>query len=322
MSGTGAADCWVVTDGKPGMENQCVGLAEAVGLPFTVKRIEVRAPWRWLPPSAWPAPLKALGPGGDRLAPPWPRLLIGSGRNSVAPCLAVRRAAAGATFAVQVQNPGATAPRFDLVVPPRHDRVRGGNVIATRGALHRVTPARLAAEAEKFRSNVAHLPRPLVAVLVGGSNGVYRFDAPVAAALADGLVALTMQGAGLAVTPSRRTGADNERILRERIDGPSVAMWDGTGDNPYFGFLGLADVIVATCDSVSMVSEAASTGKPVYVFDLPGGSAKFRAFHQDLRAGGVTRAFDGTLDSWTYQPPDDTAVVAAEVRRRLQLPPS
>ena len=314
--------CWVVTDGKPGMENQCRGLAEAVGLPTIVKRIQVLFPWRFLPPSLWIAPLAAIAASGDPLLPPWPRLLIATGRASVAPALAIQAASHGQTFAVQIQNPGTGLSRFDLVVPPRHDRLSGPNVVSTRGALHRVTAERLAAAAREFAGSVSHLPRPLVAVLIGGSNRSYRLDATAIGKLADGLRELTAEGAALLVTPSRRTGAENERILRDHLTGLPAAIWDGTGTNPYFGYLGLADVIVVTGDSVSMVSEAASTGKPVYVFELPGGSAKFRAFHQGLRDDGITRPFAGKLDRWTYPPLDDTAVVAAEVRRRLKLPPA
>ena len=83
--------CWIVSDGKAGMENQCLGLAETLGVEPAVKRIQVRKPWRWLPPSLMPAPLSALDSGGDRLAPPWPDLLIASGRLAVAPAIAVRR---------------------------------------------------------------------------------------------------------------------------------------------------------------------------------------------------------------------------------------
>ena len=94
-------------------------------------------------------------------------------------------------------------------------------------------------------------------------------------------------------------------------------VWDGQGENPYLGFLALADAFVVTEDSVSMISEAASTGKPVYVAALEGGGRRFRLFHHNFRAAGITRPFDGTLDFWQYDPPDDTARVAAEVRRRL-----
>lgn len=318
---TSATDCWVVTDGKPGMENQCLGLAEALGLDPVVKRIAPRFPWRVLPPQLWFAPLAAPGPDGDMLAPPWPRLLIATGRQTVAPAIAIRRAAGGATFAVQIQNPAVSPRYFDLVVVPRHDRLTGDNVIVTEGALHRVTGARLAAEAERFRTRLSALPRPLVAVLLGGANKQYRMTTASIETLTDGLVRLVREhDAGLAVTPSRRTGAENEALIRQRLDGLPANIWDGTDDNPYFGYLGLADAIVVTGDSVSMVSEACATGKPVYVFDLEGGSDKFRRFHDNLRDRGFTRKFEGRLESWEYTALDDTARVADEIRRRIAAP--
>jgi mitochondrial fission protein ELM1 len=314
--------CWVVTDDKPGMVSQALGLAEAVGLAIVEKRISVRAPWRWLPPHVWVAPFAALARDGDRLARPWPRLLIGCGRMSVPLSIAVRRASAGRTFTVQIQNPAISLTNFDLVVPPRHDGLTGDNVIVTRGALHRVTAERLRAEAERHRATLEHLPRPLVTVLVGGTNAVYRLTPAIAADLGARLARLSAEtGAGLAVTPSRRTGAEAEAALRQSLGEAPAVVWDGSGENPYFGYLGLADFVVATCDSVSMVSEACATGKPVYVVELEGGSAKFRAFHDGLHRDGLTRPFEGRLEAWDYAPLDDTASVAAEVRRRLQSTP-
>jgi mitochondrial fission protein ELM1 len=300
------------------MENQCMGLAEAIGLPFTVKQIHPRAPWKFLPPVMWPAPLVSLGPTSDPISPPWPRLLIATGRLSVAISMAVRRHSGGRTFTVQIQNPAVSPRHFDLVVPPRHDRISGPNVVSSRGALHRVTSDRLAQASKEFTPMVAHLPRPLVAVLVGGDNGVYKLTAQGTRELAANLLAMAKStGAGLAVTPSRRTGSANEKILREALADAPAVFWDGTGANPYFGFLGLADAVVATCDSVSMASEAAATGKPVYIVDLEGNSLKFDEFHQGLRDDGITRPFKGTLETWTYAPLDDTAQVAALVHQRL-----
>jgi mitochondrial fission protein ELM1 len=300
------------------MENQCMGLAEAIGLPFIVKRIHPRAPWKFLPPLIWPKPLTSLGPSSDPIVPPWPQLLIGTGRLSVPISMAVRRASGGRTFTVQIQSPAVSPRHFNLVVPPRHDRLRGPNVVPSRGALHRVTVGRLAAAAKEFAPMVAHLPRPLVTVLVGGDNGVYKLTADGTRKLAEKLKAMVNNtGAGLAVTPSRRTGSKNEAILRNALADVPAVVWDGTGSNPYFGFLGLADAVVATCDSVSMASEAAATGKPVYIVDLDGGSRKFHDFHKGLRDEGITRPFKGTLETWTYAPLDDTAQVAALVHQRL-----
>lgn len=313
------ARCWVVTDGKIGMESQCLGLAEALGLAPEVKRLATRAPWRWLPPALWPVPLAAIGPAGDQLTPPWPDLLIATGRQSVAPGLAVKRASGGRTFLVQIQRPGVHPARFDLVVTPEHDRLTGANVLTTLGSMHRVSEARLAADADALRGTVAGLPRPLVAVLLGGPNKVYRWTDTVLGRLAADLARLCRdQGCGLAISASRRTGATAYTMLRRHLSGMPAVFWsEGDGPNPYFAWLALADAIVVTADSVNMTSEACSTGKPVFVAALAGGSGKFRRFHARLAAAGMTRPFAGRLETWSYAPLDETSRVAAEIARRL-----
>jgi mitochondrial fission protein ELM1 len=308
---------WAVHDGKIGMANQVIGLAEALGFPFVEKRLAVRAPWRHLAPQLWLRPLAAAGPGGDRLAPPWPDVLIAAGRLMIAPALAAKRASGNRIFWVQVQDPRYARRDVDLMVVPAHDPARGDNVLRTLGAVHRVTPARLADGARRLAPVLAGLPRPLVAVLIGGDNRVYRLTQQRFAAFAGQLTTLAHAGFGIAVTPSRRTGAAGEQLLRQRLAGLPAFIWDGTGDNPFFGLLGLADAVLVTADSVSMVSEAAASGKPVHIVDLDGGSGKFSRFHAAMREAGITRRFTGAIESWRYAPPDDTARAAAEIRRRL-----
>jgi mitochondrial fission protein ELM1 len=207
------------------------------------------------------------------------------------------------------------------VVPPRHDGLVGPNVIPTRGALHRVTAAKLSEHAVRHAALLQDLPRPLVAVLVGGSSRHGRFTLEDATRVGGQLAALARDtGAGLAVTPSRRTGEENVAALRATLTGVPHFFWDGSGENPYFGLLGLADHIVVTGDSASMVSEACSTGKPVYVIELQGYGGRLRVFHQELRREGVTRPFDGRLAHWNYEPVNDTPEVAARLRSWLGLP--
>jgi uncharacterized protein len=309
---------WVVHDGKAGMANQVIGLAEAVGYPFIEKKLAIRSPWRHLAPQLWPRPLAALGPDGDRLAPPWPDLLIACGRLATAPARAAKRASGGRIFWVQVQDPRFARDEVDLMVVPAHDPARGANVFRTLGAVHRVTAARLAQGAAALAPHVAHLPRPLIAVLLGGDNRVYRLTEARFAGFADHLAALARQGMGIAITPSRRTADQALRLLRERLAGMPHFLWDGSGDNPYFGMLGLADAVLVTADSVSMVSEAAASGKPVHIVDLDGGSAKFQRFHAAMRDAGITRPFTGAIESWRYPPTDDTARAGEEIRRRLE----
>lgn len=309
---------WIITPGEPGFESQARGLAEALEATPVFKRVRARRPWTWIPGRFWRDPFSALTADSDRFAPPWPDLVISCGRAAAPVALAIKHANGGRTRVLHIQDPRMPLAGFDLVVAPRHDGIAGDNVITTIGAVHPVTTAKLAAAAERWRNAFAKLPRPLLGVLIGGNNGRYTLDEAVTGKIADGLVHLAKQhGAGLVVTPSRRTGAANEALLRQRLADLPAIVWDGRGDNPYLGILGLADAIVVTEDSVSMTSEAIATGKPVYVARLPGRSRRQQQFHEDLMRAGYTRPFNGELATWTYLPPDDTKKAAAEFRRRF-----
>ena len=313
------ASCWVVTDGKMGMISQCVGLAEALGFDPDIKRVRLRTPWRDLTPYFRFGGRLQFTTDSDPLRAPWPDLLIASGRHSVAASILVRRLSRGKTKTVQIQNPVISPRHFDLIITPRHDNLDGDNVVVTRGALHRVTPARLEEGAEQLGWRLQHLKRPYISVLIGGSNNVYRLDADTMRSFASRLVASARAlDASLIITPSRRTGEANREILKDALIDVPHYLWNGRGENPYFGLLGLADFIVVTADSVNMVSEAASTGKPVYVAELPGGSPKFQAFHERLIKDGVTRVFERGLEPYSYQPLDDVAMAADRVKALLR----
>jgi len=309
---------WVLHDGKPGMASQALGLAEAAGLSFREIALAVRRPWRWLPPSLWIAPLFAATAAGRKLAPPWPDLVIGCGRNAVRPALAIRRASRGRTLTAHIQDPRYGRADFDLLFIPEHDRLRNPRTVVTTGALNRVTPARLAAERRRFPALDA-LPRPILGVLIGGPNRVYRLDLAELARIADMIAAaLRRSGGSAVVTASRRTGAAGLALLRQRLAGLPAAIWDGSGDNPYYAYLAVADVLLVTADSVSMISEAAATGKPVHVIELAGGDAKFRRFHATMRRLGITRPFAGEIEHWSYTPPDDNARAGAALRQLIE----
>lgn len=313
-----ARTSWIITPGEAGFESQGRGLAEALGVTSVFKRVRAKVPWTWLPGGLWPRPFAALAPDSDPLVPPWPDLVISCGRVAAPVALAIKHASGGRTRVAHIQDPRMALGGFDLIVAPRHDGIAGDNVVTTTGAIHPVTCEKLAAAAERWRPTFAGLPRPLLGVLIGGNNGRYRLDESATGNIADGLARLAARhGAGLAVTPSRRTGAANEALLRRRLAGVPAVIWDRQGDNPYLGILALADVLVVTEDSVSMTSEAIATGKPVYVARLPGRSRRQERFHEDLMRAGYTRRFNGELASWTYSPPDDTARAAAECRRRF-----
>ncbi|MBN8872237.1 MAG: mitochondrial fission ELM1 family protein [Rhodospirillales bacterium] len=303
---------WVLSEGLAGLQTQALGLAEAAGLTPDVRVLRPRAPWRYLPAKLWPKPLAAVS---RTVTAPLPQIAIGCGGMAAA-VLAALRGRGGSV--VQVQHPRMDTSRYDLIVVNRHDELTGPNVIVTRNALHRVTPERLAAEGEKWRDHFAPYRRPLVAVLVGGSNGRHRLGQAEGAKLAAELAEMMRRdNVGVVVTPSRRTDPAVTRMLHEALTPLGGWVWDFTGENPYFGMLALADAIIVTMDSVSMVSEAAATAAPILLYPLPGWSRRINLFHQGMIADGRVRLFQGRYEPWMVAPLDDTRTAAAEMRRRL-----
>ena len=182
-----------------------------------------------------------------------------------------------------------------------------------------MTPELLLAESRKWATRFADLPRPYVAVLLGGSSASYRLGNKEIAEIADQLAALARnQGIGLLITASRRTGAANVARLRELLHGHAAMIWDGEGENPYYGMLGLADSFIVTCKSVNMICEACSTGRPVHMIRLPGHSQKLDAFHRSLIETGRIRLFSGALEHWTYPPLLEKDRIAPLVRLRYE----
>jgi len=163
------------------------------------------------------------------------------------------------------------------------------------------------------------LPQPRVAVLLGGPNGDFRYTSAALRRLATALQSLARLGAGLMVTPSRRTPEPIIDFVRTATQGSPRIFWDGEGENPYPQFLAHADAFIVPADSVNMTGEPCATGRPVYVFEPEGGSAKFMRFHEMLRRHGATRPLPESferLETWSYAPLNSAETIAAEIARR------
>ena len=312
---------WAVSDGRAGIEAQAVGLAEAVArqrkATVVVKRIGWtgrigRLPW-WLNlfPRRWLSPDSAFDA-------PWPDLVVAAGRATLPLSIRLRRWTGGKTYVVQIQDPRAPAGLFDLVVPPNHDRLKGDNIVSIIGAPHRVTAKKLADEYKRFAKTIDPLPHPRAAVLIGGRSRAFDLTPERAAAIAHEIqLPLEQEGGSLLMTFSRRTPPQARALLTARLKHLPGIIWAGEGDNPYFAFLAAADYVLVTEDSANMATEAASTGKPVFILKMDGQSLKFRLFHEELESHGAARPFGGAFHSWSYEPLAETDRAAAEILARM-----
>lgn len=303
--------CWIITEGIAGTENQCLGVAEALEIEPVVKQVTLKQPWLSLSPylgfeQSWSF--------SEKLAPPWPDILITSGRKSIAAARYIKKASKGETFCVHIQDPRINPKGFDLVAVPEHDPTRGSNVITTRAAPNRLTENKLDDAREKF-SFFENIKKPRVAVLIGGNSKAHTLTKDIMTKLVEQLKALD---AGLMITASRRTGAENEKILQEAFKDTDAFIWDGTGENPYFGMLAWSEYILVTSDSASMLSDAGTTGKPVYMIELEGGGKRIDLLHKNLKNSNVIKVFDGKLEHWRYEPLRDAEYIANAIRSKLE----
>lgn len=316
------AEIWVLADDRAGNVAQCLGVAEALGRPFAVKTL------RYDRLARLPNLLRGAGLTGvtadsrEALRAPWPRLVIAAGRRTAPVARWIRRQC-GARL-VQIMDPGFPGRGdFDLIVSPAHDLPRaGGKVMEILGAPHRVTPERLAAEADRWRPAFAHLPRPWVAVIVGGATKNRPFPVEMAQDLGESVARLAGgMGGSLLLTTSRRTGVAQEAALAAGLPEPRwLHLFSQGGDNPYFGFLALADAIIVTGDSVSMCCEACASAAPVFIWAPEGWAApKHARLHAQLYRAGLARPLAGavSLECWERPRLNAAQEVARAIRERL-----
>lgn len=315
---------WAVSDGRAGIENQVLGLAEAVAriTPATVlpRRIHYANLFDRLPTALKLWPDQMLRADSDSLAEPYPDIWIAAGRATIPHSVRMRERSGGKTLVVQLQDPKHNLDAFDLVIAPEHDHIAGPNTLCLIGSTNRITPDVLTTALAAFQPRLAPLQRPFVTVLIGGNSKAYRLDVEHARLMAAEIKsAITAARGSLLLTVSRRTPDDARTIIVETLKDLPGIIHDGLSqtENPYFAFLAAADQFLVTEDSVNMATEAASTGKPVQIVSLErrtlGSSEKFEDFHETLRARGVSHPFNGQLAGEAYPPLNETERAAQHV---------
>ncbi len=272
---------WLLASPHAGDNSQLVALAKALGWPFETKRLVYRR-YETALRFVGRATLAALNrERSDTIAPPYPDLILAAGRATEAVAAWIRRYGNRGARIVFIGPPWNSLESYDLVIAtPQYAVAQRPNVLVNRLPIHSVDAESLATAAGAWQTRLEHLPQPRIAVLVGGSSGPYVFGPAAAERLGRQASEFAKRcGGALLVSTSARTGASATRALASAIDVPHYFHdWSTEAtDNPYLGFLASAEQIVVTADSVSMISEACATGKPVLLFDIETGRQSMRA---------------------------------------------
>ncbi len=314
-------DIWVLLDERAGNRSQCLGVAEALGMPYEIHEITYNT-MASLPNALKGASFMGLSPQSKAgLCAPWPRLVIAAGRRTANAARAIKRRSGGKTALVQIMYPGDYGlSDFDLVAVPSHDRTRvGGNILSVDGAPHGVTAEKLNAAAQAWRGKLAHLPTPRIALMVGGSTRRRQFSPEMGRELGRAANAMAKNAGGsLMISTSRRTGAAGKALMGE-ITVPHVAYhWGDVGDNPFFGYLALANGVIVSGDSVSMCSEACASGSSVYIYAPPGfATEKHMRLHNVLFENGYAQPLSDTFQEASHPQLNAAHTIAAAIRERI-----
>nr|WP_306267945.1 mitochondrial fission ELM1 family protein [Pararhizobium sp. IMCC3301] len=323
---------WVLTDGKAGDLQSCLGVAERLGAIWTAdagsvtieqRVVDPKPPWLWLMPHGPVSPFAKRGSQDDPLRPPFPDVAIASGRRAVAYLRALKHRAPGC-LTVFLKDPKTSRHGADLVWVPGHDRLRGDNVLVSALAPHRISPQLLAERRGHPPAHISNLPKPRLTVVLGGPARKTVYSQNDLAVFASALSQLADQAASLLVTGSRRTPEIWMEIIDKIMIGRPGLVWtpQKATPNPYLDFLSHADALVVTADSHNMVSEALATGVPVHVFAPEKLSPKLAAFVTSVFADNLAVPMGKTarhrLELTPQKPIDSSAIIAEEIRKRLK----
>jgi uncharacterized protein len=322
---------WCVSDGTAGMRQQslavaavmkwdrCADFRDIVITPHPLLRYAPRI-GRW-----WPRlPLTQAGDASfPRIsnADDFPQILVTCGRRmaGISMALKARAKQQGAQLTtIHLQDPRLDPACFDILIVPHHDPARGDNVIVTTAALNRLDQSHIAAAAKHLPKSWQAAAKPRVAVLVGGDNRRYRISEKMAADLASQLRHFAKANdASLFLVPSRRCPESAWQQLQSELKDINCLIPDKQQQNPYPGVLGIADAVIVTSDSVNMVSEAASTGKPVIIAYWTAETGRIAEFHQTMQRAGHSLPLAETLPEQAFVPLDETDMVRREINARL-----
>jgi len=305
----------LLTQGMHGMVSQVEGLAKALGLSYKHQKIELKSFWNLIPPK--------ISPISENLVKNKfvcdCKIIISCGRKSVIPSIALKKRLGNQIFNIHIQDPKVSFEHFDLIVSPEHDRLRGENIINTTGAIHYLTKKEIN-DNSKYLGIEKDKRKELVAFIIGGPNKYYNYSEKQIHELFNKVKTLfTPDKFKIIVIPSYRTP---ENILKIAFNTFSINhhVEKNIDKKAYLSALAISNYIVVTCDSTSMISEAAMTGKPVYIAMMKSfkPTGRFKKFYSQLKDLGITRELEDRIESWSYNSLNEVNRIAPIVKAKMK----
>ena len=305
----------LLTQGMHGMISQVEGLAKALDIDFTHHTVELNNFWKMIPPKLTPISQSVY----KKINQSEFDLIISCGRKSVIPSIHLKNNSKKKVFNIHIQDPKVNFNHFDFIVAPEHDSINGQNVINTKGAIHYLTDDEINKNKDHLNSFVKKDQRKICSLILGGPTKYYDYSSENIKNIFSNLNNLLKKNDyQLVVIPSMRTPKNSIDYAREYF-GKNHTIIDNVDKKAYLSALSMSEIIIVTCDSSSMISEAALTGKPIYVANiLPKKNDKrFQKFRNLFRELNIIRNLGEEEQNWNYQKLDETNRVAKIIKQKI-----
>jgi len=304
----------LLTQGMHGMVSQVEGLAKALKLNFKHQTIKLKPFWNLIPPK--------LSPISENLLTEKfvcdSKIIISCGRKSVIPSIALKKRLGKEIFNIHIQDPKVSFKNFDLIISPEHDNIKGENIITTQGSIHYLTKKEIMENSKYIQIDKGK--KKIVTFVIGGPNKYYNYSEEQIHHIFNKVKTIfTPDKFKIIVIPSYRTP---ERIIKKAYNTFSFSNYvvKKIDKQAYLSSLAIADYIIVTCDSTSMISEAAVTGKPVYMAMMkPNRSIKrFKSFYSQFKSLGIAKELADSIDNWSYDKLDEVNRIAPIIKEQMK----
>tara|TARA_B110000008_G_scaffold105680_1_gene108552 strand:- start:376 stop:1323 length:948 start_codon:yes stop_codon:yes gene_type:complete len=307
----------LLTEGMHGMISQVEGMAKALKIDYNHKTVRLSFPWSLIPPRFTPISniiLKDKIYIDDNNVPD---LIISCGRKSVVPSIFLKKKNPK-VFTIHIQNPKVSFKNFDAIVAPEHDSLKGDNIYNSKGAIHYITESEIIKAkpylVDKIKSN------KIVSLILGGPNKYYKFDKHQLIEIFNSIKSeFISKGYKIIVIPSMRTPQAIIDLAINEI-GKSGYVVNKVDKQAYLSAYALAEYIIVTCDSTSMISEAATSGKPIFVAHMKAkrNNYRFKKFFDLFNNMGITRDLGEKVEIWSYDKYNEAQRIAIKLKSKIE----
>ena len=305
----------LLTEGMHGMISQVEGLAKALHLDFMHEKIELNSFWKLFPPKITPVKNFVFK---NKIENKFD-IVISCGRKSVIPSVYLKNKFRNKIMNIHIQDPKVSLDNFDFIVAPEHDGLQGKNVLTSKGAIHYLTNNQLDENESYLKSRVDN-QKKIVVFIIGGPTKHYNYDDKIIDEIFLKIKKNFLEKNYQAIIiPSMRTPKKIIEKAQNYFDKNQIIVLD-VDKKAYLSALKLADHIVVTCDSTSMISEAAITGKPIYVVQMPTvkSNQRFKEFFNLFESLKIIQNLDSSVESWNYEKLDETNRISGYIKDKIK----